>query len=250
MANLYDKADIYDLMFDERMGNIVKEHWKIMLDDTKIKTILDCSIGTGNLSLVLAESGYVLSGSDLSDKMLKRCLNKAEEKSLNVSLFKSDFRNINITAPQKYDCVMSTGNALPYVSNEEVALTLKNMDKLVNTGGYIYLDVRNWDKILKNRPRFYFYKPKYIDDTRMDVIQFWDYNSNGSITFNIVYSFEKEQKVYKREIFEETYNPIKKNFIITTLNEMGYRIVANKNFPAQLPTPVEDYDWYCILAQK
>ena len=76
------------------------------------------------MTLPLAELGYELSGSDLSQQMLKRCEAKAKEANLQVTLFQADFREIDQTAPHSYDLVMSTGNSLPYVSNQEVLETL------------------------------------------------------------------------------------------------------------------------------
>lgn len=47
------------------------------------------------------------------------------------------------------------GNALPHVEDRDVRKTLEQMDSLVKEGGWLYLDTRNWDKILKERNRFF-----------------------------------------------------------------------------------------------
>lgn len=250
MATIYDRADIYDLGFDQRKKQIIKEHWEIMLKDTNVKSILDCSIGTGNLTLSLAELGYELSGSDLSQQMLDRCEQKAKEANLQVTLFQADFRDIVKRAPRTYDLVMSTGNSLPYVSNQQVLETLHKMDSIVNEKGYLYFDMRNWDKILKEHQKFYFGNPTMIGDIRVDSNQYWEYDPDGSITFNIVYSFEKDMKVLQREIFEERYNPIKRELILNELREMGYSIRVLANMPIQCPVPVDEFDWFCVLARK
>ncbi|WP_455618707.1 class I SAM-dependent DNA methyltransferase [Eisenbergiella sp.] len=250
MSSLYDKADIYDLGFDERKWQIVKEHWERLLGGAGIDTVLDCSIGTGNLTLQLAELGKKVTGSDLNPVMLDKCAQKAQDKKLSVELFTSDFRRISENTHKKYDCVMSTGNSLPYVPNDEVLQALHQMDLLVREGGYIYVDTRNWDKIIREHQRFYFYPPYYDKDVRIDSFQVWDYNGDGSITFNIVYSFEKETKIIRREIFEETYYPIKREVLSGTLEGMGYEIKKMANFPLQCSLPIDDFEWYCILAQK
>ena len=81
-------------------------------------------------------------------------------------------------------------------------------------------------------------------------LQVWDYIEDGRITFNIVYSFEKEMQIIQREIFEETYFPIKREVLSNTLVEMGYEIRQMANFPLQCSLPIDDFEWYCILAQK
>lgn len=177
MGTIYDRADIYDLGFDERKHNIVKEHWQILLAEKNIKSILDCSIGSGNLTLPLAELGY-------------------------------------------------------------------------NVSGYLYFDSRNWDKILKEKQRFYFYPPVITDEERVDSFQVWDYNPDGSMIFNIVFSFEREGNLVQREIFTEHYHPIGKAEILQKLQNMGYRICNEENFPLQCKIPLDEFEWYCILAQK
>ena len=55
MASVYDRADIYDLLEDESRYETYKKHWEIVLQDKSVKTFLDVSIGSGNVTLPLAE---------------------------------------------------------------------------------------------------------------------------------------------------------------------------------------------------
>lgn len=250
MTSLYDRAEIYDLRFNQRGWDVFREHYQKVFAGTDVKTMLDCSIGSGNLTLELAELGYQVTGSDLSEAMLSRCREKAEKRGLKVELFPSDFREIDKTAPGKYDCVMSTGNALPYVSNEDVVRTLAAMDRLAAPGGYLYLDTRNWDKILAEKQQYYFYLPMFYDNLRVDTIQFWEHHPDGTITFHIVFTLEKEGKIIQREVFQELYHPIKRSVIESALEEMGYQIERFGPHPIQAPVPAEEAEWYCILAKK
>lgn len=248
--SLYDRADIYDLRFDQRGWDLFREHYARVFAGADIKTVLDCSIGSGNLTLELAELGYRVTGSDLSEAMLARCREKAEKRDLAVELFASDFREIDRTAPGTYDCVMSTGNSLPYVPNGEVAETLAAMDRLVNPGGYLYVDLRNWDKIVAERQQYYFYRPMYHGDLRVDAIQFWEHCPDGSIIFHIVFTLEREGKLVQREVFQEHYHPLSRSIVENTLKDLGYRIERFAPHPIQAPVPAEQAEWYCILAKK
>lgn len=248
--SLYDRAEIYDLRFNQRGWDIFREHYENIFAGTGVKTLLDCSIGSGNLTLELAELGYQVTGSDLSEVMLSKCREKAEKRNLKVELFPSDFREIDKTAPGKYDCVMSTGNSLPYVSNEDVVRTLAAMDRLVTPGGYLYLDTRNWDNILAEKQQYYFYRPMFHGDLRVDTIQFWEHHGDGTITFHIVFALEREGKVVQREVFQELYHPIKRSVIENVLEKMGYQIKRLEPHPVQAPVPAEEAEWYCILAKK
>ncbi|WP_049945244.1 class I SAM-dependent DNA methyltransferase [Butyrivibrio sp. AC2005] len=171
MASLYDSADIYDLIENQERYDAYKEHWKSVLENKNIKSMLDVSIGTGSVTLPITELGVSLSGSDLSETMLDRCRKKASDRDMSVELKNSDFRDLKCWHGNKYDMVASTGNSLAYVSNEDVLKTLEQMDALVSDKGYLYFDLRNWDKILKERNRFLLYNPFFVDDTRVNLVQ-------------------------------------------------------------------------------
>ena len=249
IMSMYDRADIYDLRWNPKNWDSVRKHYENLLAGTDIHSVLDCSIGSGNLTLELAEMGYQVTGSDLSEAMLTRCREKALEKGLEVELFRSDFREISRTAPGTYDCVMSTGNSLPYVPNEDVVRTLEGMDRLVKPGGYLYVDIRNWDKVVEEKRQYYFYRPVFHDGLRVDTIQFWEHHGDGTITFHIVFTLERGKDI-QREVFQELYHPIRRGLVESTLRRLGYRIERLETYPIQDTRPVDQSDWYCILARK
>lgn len=141
-----------------------------------------------------------LSGSDLSEEMLKKCGSKAEKMGYSIELKCSDFRDLSCWNGNTYDFVASTGNSLPYVNNSDVLHVLEQMDSFVKVGGYLYLDTRNWELMLKDKPRFYLYDPLFDGENRVNTVQVWDYNPDDSMTFNILYTFEKNQNISKRKI--------------------------------------------------
>lgn len=251
MASIYDRAEIYDLLEDESRSLIYQKHWESVLKDCKIETLLDVSIGSGNVTLPAAALGICLSGSDLSEMMLEKCKTKAVSKNIAIDLKCCDFRTVSHQFPQKFDCVASTGNSLPYVSNEDVLDTLVQMDSLVNPGGYLYFDIRNWDKILRDRQRFYLYNPFFKDDTRINLIQVWDYENDGTMTFHLLYTFEKENRIFHKEKFEEHYIPVKQEMLLRKVKEMGYGEIRLLPFPScGQSIEIEEADWYCVIAKK
>lgn len=250
MSNLYDRADVYDLFDTKERFDAYRRHWEYVLRDTGIRSLLDVSIGSGSVTLPLAELGVALSGSDLSEPMLNNCRKKADRLGYSVQLRQSDFRDLDCWRGAKFDCVASTGNSLPYVSNGEVLDVLARMDALVAEGGYLYLDTRNWDRILRERQRFYLYNPFFDGETRVNLVQAWDYSADGSMIFNLLYTFERNNKIFQKEIFAEHYHPLPRQLLLDKLAALGYRDVRQFCFPAFVEWDVEDAEWYCILAKK
>ncbi len=251
MTSLYDRPDLYDLPDNEGKDKATKAHWEKVFSGKDIESVLDVSIGTGGLTLPMAELGIRLCGSDLSESMLDRCREKAKEKKIAIELRQSDFRNVSKAFSETFDCVMSTGNSLAYVNNEDVRRTLYEMDAIVKKGGYLYLDTRNWDKILKERQRFFLYNPVFKDDLRINLVQVWDYPEDDSMIFNILYTFEKDGKILSREEFTEHYHPVTLSFIKGVLKEMNYTDLEMMPLPAQAGAfDEEKTHWYCLIAKK
>ena len=152
--DLYDYPDIYDERFTEGANKAYREHYEKMFRGCDVTDILDCSIGTGCLTFCLCELGYQVYGSDLSSSMLNKAGEKAAEKGFNVPLAQCDFRELSKNFNRKFSLVMSSGNAFAHVNNDDVVRTVKEMDKLVVPGGYIYIDSRNWERELNLKQRF------------------------------------------------------------------------------------------------
>ena len=251
MSKLYDRADIYDLIESEKRTEITRKDWKQFLGNRPIRTFLDVSIGTGSMTLPLQELGITVYGSDLSESMLSGCKAKAIAKQKPAELHCSDFRDLSCWRGRLFDCVASTGNALGYVSNDDVIKTLRQMDTLVKPGGYLCFDSRNWEKIQRERQRFYLYNPFFRDETRINLVQVWDHHPDGSITFNLLYTCERECRIVQKEIFEEHYHPFRLEMILHTLSEMNYGNIEIRPVPCETAeTDPDRMDWYRLIVQK
>lgn len=250
MSSIYERADIYDLLEDDEHMELYRKHWRNVLADKGIQNILDVSIGSGSVTLAIPED-VTLYGSDLSPEMLNNCRDKALKSNRRIILKKSDFRDLSCWEDLRFDCVASTGNSLPHIENKDVMKVMEEMDKHVKRGGYLYLDLRNWDKILRDRNRFYVYQPVFKDDLRINLVQVWDYNSENMMTFNLLYTFEKNGRIFQKEKFEEIYFTIKLEKILDKLKALNYKNIEINNFPdCYGKMAVENIDWLCIIAQK
>ena len=249
--NLYDRADIYDLIESEERTQSIRNDWKQFLGSRPIHTLLDVSIGTGSMTLPLQELGIEVFGSDLSEAMLARCEKKAAAKQQPAELKRGDFRDLSCWEDRKFNCVASTGNALGYVSGDDVLKTIESMDSHVKPGGYLCFDSRNWEKILREKPRFYLYNPFFRDGTRINLVQVWDYNPDGSVTFNLLYTFEQDNRIVQKETFEEHYHPFPLKAVEDKLAALGYGPVFLAPVPCSNPeTDFSKIDWYRVIAQK
>lgn len=251
MADLYDFPEIYDERFTDNANQAYRQHYEKMLAGKDIRTILDCSFGTGNLTFPLAELGYEITGSDISTAMLEKAASKARAKGFDIELAQCDFRELSCRFDWQFDCVMSTGSALAHVTEPDVIRTIREMDKCVAPGGWLYFDSRNWDAAQKNTNRFIIPQPFYkADGTRIGCVQVWDYNADGTITINILHSYEKDGRIFETNDFQEHLHPFSLEPVKAELLRMGYSQPDVKPCPWFEDKPFSEIGWYCLLAQK
>lgn len=252
MAELYDHPEIYDERWSERSAEAYRRHYRAALEGARMQSILDCSIGTGNPTYCLADLGYDICGSDLSETMLRQAEANARARNVRCHLTKCDFRRLTEHFDGRFDCVMSTGNALAHVDNADVRRTLCQMDALVRPGGYIYLDSRNWDLELKRRQRFHNFQLPYAkpDGEKVYYVQVWDFHADGTVTINILNAYEREGRIVRQDVWEEHLHPFPLALVQEQLTALGYRDIRVMNMPAFIERPLEETDWYCLLAHK
>ena len=63
------------------------------------RKILDIACGTGSASVLLAEKGYKVSGTDRAKEMLIGARHKAEKHGVRLFLWQQDMRHLAVTRP-------------------------------------------------------------------------------------------------------------------------------------------------------
>ena len=88
------------------------------------------------------------------------------------------------------------------------------------------------------------------DGSRSNYAQVWEYPADGSIHINILYGYEKDNIIYKQEIFEEHLIPFSIELVKDTLKELEYGDFVIKPLPYFNDMDFMDIGWYCLRAKK
>lgn len=130
-------ADSYDSWYETSMGRFVDMietnlAFKLFNVHPGMK-LLDVGCGTGNFSIKLTEMGCIVTGIDISDKMLNAARKKAEEKGLNIDFRNMDLYNLEFEDEQ-FDGVFSMA-AFEFIAQPERALD--ELLRVVKKGGQV-----------------------------------------------------------------------------------------------------------------
>jgi SAM-dependent methyltransferase len=246
----YDCPEAHDLLYSEQYENASFDFFKQAFKDFAIRDVLDCTVGTGMHLIPFAKMGCTVTGTDVNQHMLGQCRKNFAQRNLIPQLHKSDILELSQKVRQKFDAVLSTGNSLGHLKPGQLRKGLQEMDKVLKPGGVLYFDTRNWDLILERKQRFYLFNPILRDKGRVNYLQLWDYNKNGSITTNYLIFEEVENKIVSKRQFYTIYYPFKLDSVYGILKEMNYQNIRLFKFGDNSLTDPLKIDWYCIQAVK
>lgn len=263
--DIYETAALFNQNMSKEQQERFKDFYKNVFQDYNIKTVHDCSIGAGGTTLPFSKLGYKVSGSDLSKTLLNKAKENFKEAGYDVELFVSDFRNVKNDLPKSYDCIISTGNSLPHVNNQDVESFVKQVHCKLNENGLLYIDMRNWDSILDEKPIFKAKDPFVMtEEQHTSLYLIYNWHDDNSVNFVFATSTDKNGKHDSVKFVDApTYYPLRYVDYKEILERNGFEVIKCfdcdrlwSSFHGEVEKTgdfEEDFDnisWYSILAQK
>jgi len=216
----YDRfVDVYDNLVS--FNNRVKREanfYDSLFKKCNVKTVLDCACGTGHHIMMFKQLGYDVKGSDLSPAMITKARANLKERNLDAPLKISDFKELNKNFDERFDAVICVGNSLPHLlSDEDLTLALTEMNAVLNENGILILEQRNYDKLLKDKKRFF---PVSFRENEVFfyVLDFLP----SEIIFNIINVNTSDQTF---QTYTTTYNALKMDKLKELLYNSGFQII-------------------------
>jgi SAM-dependent methyltransferase len=111
--------------------------------------VLDCSCGTGQLAVGLAELGLDVIASDASPGMVQRTRELAAECGVPLTAFDAAWSELPVHLDSStFDLVMCVGNSLPHAEGESGRRSaLAAMSGLLKAGGRLVVTSRTWELV-------------------------------------------------------------------------------------------------------
>jgi glycine/sarcosine N-methyltransferase len=117
------------------------------------KRILDCTCGIGTQALGLASLGHDVVGTDLSVRAVERARREADARGLSIRFEAADIRSLADRFAAEFDVVLSGDNALPHLlSDADLRAGVRGMAAALRPGGLFLASIRDYDRILEDRP--------------------------------------------------------------------------------------------------
>lgn len=116
------------------------------------KSVLDCSCGIGTQAVGLSLHGYQVTGTDISQRSLRRAAETARALQTPLRTQTADFRDLSGVAGE-FDVVISCDNAIPHLLDDaEIDLAVAQMFAKLRPGGLLVISTRDYDRVQRERP--------------------------------------------------------------------------------------------------
>jgi SAM-dependent methyltransferase len=168
-----------------------------------VKSILDCSCGTGKHVIKFSQLGFEAAGSDISIEMIREARRNAELSGMDVDFVQADFKRLTHVFDKKFDCVICWGNSLNHELEEKGILSaLGSMYNVLRNKGVVIIQMRNLPKLVRERRRilpihfhkepngdrkiFFYVLDFYRTKVRFNVFSFLEFNEKPTFEVDSV----------------------------------------------------------------
>jgi glycine/sarcosine N-methyltransferase len=211
-------ADEYDEMTGLE-GRFAKERpiYQSLAEKYNLATALDAGSGTGFHSILLAQLGLQVTATDISEYMLHTTQKNAKQKGVQVETIQTSFQGMNESVHNKFDAVFCLGNTLPHIlTEEELFQSFKSFREILNSGGRVFLQLLNYERILNFRERIL--NVKEVNDKIF--VRFYDYERE-SVVFNIL-TIQKSGGQMEHSLNSIRLFPWRSSDIVRSLKDAGF----------------------------
>ena len=163
-------AEYYDLIYQdkdyERECDFIEDIFRRFSSDP-VRTVLDGGCGAGGHAIPLARRGYLITGIDSSEIMLKRAKKKAVESDLSLDFHLGDLRQFDLV--KKFDACICMFAVMDYITEtEDVLETLKSIRRHLNSGSLFIFDFWNGLAVLRILPAV---RVQVVEDEKVRIIR-------------------------------------------------------------------------------
>jgi len=140
-------AGKYDMMVSDPRYDEDLPLFKSIFEKNHVRSVLDCSCGTGKHAIRFSKAGYEVVGSDFSKEMIRKARQNSKALGTDVDFVQADFKELSKAFDRKFDCVVCWGNSLGHeLEAGGVLSALRSMRSVLKEGGVLMVQIRNLPK--------------------------------------------------------------------------------------------------------
>ena len=144
-----------------------------------VHSILDAACGIGTQTIGLAQKGYRLTASDISEGEIEKARLEASKRNLNIHFCAADMRTLQQAFQTKFDLVIACDNAIPHLlSDDEIRQAFEQFHQITAESGGCIISIRDYDAMERGGTKLY---PRQVHDIprgKIVVFDCWDFDGD------------------------------------------------------------------------
>lgn len=232
----------FDLIQFEK--EFISQH-KYYLDELpKNAKVCDCSCGNGLQAIALKKEGFDVLATDISDEMINLTLKNAKDNNLDIPTKRIPWKELPNGYINEFDSVFCWGNSISHsLTKQEMVENLKALHITLKTSGKLFIETRNWDKLVKTKQRYYNYDIKEYKDKKylpFYIMNIGDFDEQCDL--EMIFLEMKEDLKTEAVGFKLDFMPFRYIDFKDRLKEVGFKILKD--------TYKENDDFYYLVLEK
>jgi SAM-dependent methyltransferase len=186
----------------------------------RVRRILDAACGTGHHAIALAQRGYQVTGTDLSQAMVERARENASAADGDTAFHVAGFGQL-AGLGQTFEAVICLGNSLPHLlSAAALEDALRDFAAVLQPGGLLVIQNRNFDRVLVEQERFMPPQSHREGDREWLFLRFYEFRET-TITFNMVRLWRTDGG-WEQDVNSTELRPILSDELAAALADAGF----------------------------
>ena len=195
--------------------------------------LLDCSCGIGTQAIGLALRDYEVTGTDLSPRSIERAREEAARFGVKIEFSVADMRTLNTQLSGEFDVVISCDNSVSHLHGDgELLQSLAEMYERLSPEGILVVGIRDYDGLIRERPRFT--PPQIVnnDGLRSVLFQLWDWVDDGKRYVLTMFISKQTTSGWTTSTHTTTYRALLRDELAQLARDAGF-VDPEWHFPAE-----------------
>ena len=175
-------------------GDNESEKLQAVLGQAEGQRVLDCSCGNGGQAIPLAKLGWQVTATDTAEACLEIARRNAAREAVSIDFQVCDMRHLSERFGATFDWVVCCCALDNLTEDTDIQRAVASMHDVLKPGGKCFISLRNFDEILRTKPRYEVKEERRLAHGRVLRIEDWEYESETHLVYIQLFLQEDEQR--------------------------------------------------------
>ena len=221
----YDRFVDWETRLTFELGFLLEEIGKAKSGAGRAqRRVLDVACGTGHHAIAFAQAGHAVTAVDAEPAMVARARDNVRAANVEVAVHTAGFGGLAASVPGPFDAITCLGNSLPHLLTvQALDVALADMAAVLNPGGVLIVQNRNFDGVLARQERFMQPEAHSTPDGEWLFFRFYDWEPE-TLRFNMVRLHKSGDEPWTSQVRQTRLRPRRAKELTAAFGRAGLTV--------------------------